>query len=75
MNEINEDANSVFYEESLIDKIQTLEAQLKEANEVIAMVEDHRKMPHHHFSAYEKLCCLTERANEYLVKFEVKEMK
>lgn len=41
---------------------------LKDAIEVIAMVEDHRKMPHQHKDAQTKLYCLTERAREFLEK-------
>lgn len=53
-------------------RIEELEAQLEEANEIIAMVEDHRKMPHQHSDAQTKLYCLTERAGEYQKKFENK---
>lgn len=50
-----------------------LEQQIKEAERVINMVEDNRKMPHHHKDYYERLCCLSERAREYKDKYKVKE--
>jgi len=50
-----------------------LEQQLKESERVINMVEDNRKMPHHHKDYYERLCCLSERAREYKDKYKVKE--
>lgn len=53
-------------------KIESLEAQLREANKVLEMVQDHRKMPHWHDNQVIRLYCLTERANEYFEKFQEK---
>lgn len=53
-------------------KINALKEQLAEANEVIEMVVDNTKMPHEHKDYYERLCCLSERGNEYQQKWSDK---
>jgi hypothetical protein len=58
---------------ALIGKIKKLEQQLKEAESVIDMVEDNRKMPHQHKDYYKRLCCLSERAREYNEKYKTNE--
>lgn len=50
-------------------KIGKLKLELIDARKVIDMVADHRKMPHQHTDPYTKLCCLTERANEFIKKW------
>lgn len=55
----------------LESEIQQLEARLKDAESVIDMVEDNRKMPHQHKDYYERLCCLSQRANEYKQKYKL----
>lgn len=47
-----------------------LKQQLKDANELIDMVENNTKMPHQHKDYYERLCCLSERAREYKNKYK-----
>lgn len=42
----------------------------KDALEVIKMVADNRKMPHQHKDYHTRLCCLAERANEFLEKYK-----
>jgi hypothetical protein len=66
--EVNTSVNN-----DLVNRNLGLKQQLKEANVVIDMVEDNTKMPHQHKDYYERLCCLSERANEYKTKYKVKE--
>jgi endonuclease V-like protein UPF0215 family len=57
-------------------KINSLEAELEHERrrsekllKVVEMVEDNRKMPHKHLDYFERLCCLTERAQEALKEY------
>ena len=50
------------------ERSKQLEQRLADAEEILGMVEDHRKMPHQHEDAQTKLYCLTERAAEYFEK-------
>ena len=66
--EVNTSVNN-----DLVNRNLKLKQQLKAAHKVIDMVEDNTKMPHQHKDYYERLCCLSERANEYKTKYKVKE--
>lgn len=46
------------------------EAKLQVAVEFIEMVEDHRKMPHQHIVAYDRINCLNNLATETLTKIK-----
>ena len=50
------------------EMLEAVTRQRDEAVEVLKMVEDNTKMPHQHSDYYERLCCLSERAREFLAK-------
>lgn len=57
------------------EEIWGLQNEMREALEIIEMVADNRKMPHQHEDYHTRLCCLAERANEFLEKYKQEESK
>ena len=52
--------------EALLKQVKKLQTENERLRALAEMVEDHRKMPHQHIEAQDKLYCLTERAREIL---------
>ena len=67
---LGEACGEVAYKERYKEMFYQQLIRLIEAEKLIAMVEDNRKMPHQHKDYYERLCCLSERAREYFVKYK-----
>ena len=69
--------HSRWYSEKYIERLElelaSTKKMLDEALKIINMVQDNRKMPHKHLDYFERLCCLSERATEFLAKHEKKE--